>query len=72
MLLIKAKVLGTSEFSNKKTGETFRVVYVTYKSNGVNGLKCASCFIDGELPKINDDVEVVENGRYTNIIEHNG
>lgn len=70
MKMIKAKVLGTAGFTNTKAGKSYRVVYVTYKADGVNGMKCASCFIDGEFPKLGSDVNVIENGRYTNIIEN--
>lgn len=68
MKIIKAKVIGRTEFGNKKE-KTYKVVYVAYKSDFVDGMKCASCFIDGNLPKVGDEVKVVENGRYTNVIE---
>lgn len=69
MKIIKAKVLGTAGFENATKGKSYKVVYVMYKTEGVNGAKCASCFIDGAFPKVGDEVKVVENGRYTNIIE---
>ena len=69
MKIIKAKVLGTAGFENVTKGKSYKVVYVAYKADGVNGTKCASCFIDGSFPKVGDEVKVVENGRYTNIIE---
>lgn len=69
MKIIKAKVIGTSSFTNEKKATSYRVVYVAYRSPGTNGLKAASCFIDGEFPKVDSEVNIVENGKYTNIIE---